>query len=72
MPTRDTSPYPLVRRVWKRDGSASIIPLEMAVESIMHNTGMSRQQVKEELLAGRTIETPLATFRVVDYEAGIS
>jgi hypothetical protein len=61
--------YQVAVRTWKRDGSQDVMSLDAAVENLSRNeldtagSAADRQEVvRRALLAGETLETPLARF----------
>jgi hypothetical protein len=53
----------VVERVWKRDGSRNVMPLEIAVENLAHN-GVKPEDARERLWDGGTVHTERAWFRM--------
>ena len=67
----------MVRRTWKRDQTTNCLGLHTAARNIVH--AISEQNKKshaptlhrtiERLLAGETVETPLAEYRMIGAES---
>jgi hypothetical protein len=66
-----------VTRTWRRDGSTNTMDVDAAVENLTR-TGYAvegpeserRETIRAALLAGRTLQTPHATFTLDGAEAG--
>ena len=54
----------IVVRTWKRDRSQNRMDLRSAIGNLMGNSGLSPYKIKELLLAGEVLETPLAAFQI--------
>jgi hypothetical protein len=60
---------PTITRTWRRDQSRNEMPIEEAVDNLMSRglpevTRLGTVGIRDRLLAGHELYTPLASFRI--------